>query len=425
MQNSPIQVILLAIFLLPAISALASYMVEGLSSQTKTYFSREFVWTFASVSFLVFSTWQAKLSKLTAHPLPRIDALLLLVLLFVSICVNQLAAPYPLIAFQRLLILVLMFAVGYASYLMCLNLQEKFTFSVLVALLFGAVLHIPFVIGLLYLQTGTEDIVWQNSIPGFRGVRPYGYVIEVGIAAGVGLLALSKSQFRGFKTLTFISVALLWMMLFWSGSRGALMALIVALIVVSVLFRHNAKGLWAHAVSSMILGAILSLFLWVPDSIFFGIENMFLRTYISDGTLDQVSSGRMELWKFSWQQIQIKPLFGYGLNQFVPLEFLAGFKVDYPQPHAHNSLLESLLSWGLVGTGIAIAIFVRAALAISRQIKTPNGGARLPAVLALSVLLLHSMISGTYFHIHSLFYIAIIFGICLAPNPAQNGNTNR
>jgi hypothetical protein len=78
-----------------------------------------------------------------------------------------------------------------------------------------------------------------------------------------------------------------------------------------------------------------------------------------------------------------------------------------------------------MGAALGATLAFRMWRKLFTRVRNAVDGTQVPALLALIALSAHSLISGTYYHVPSLFYIGLFAGICLAPNPAQNENTSR
>lgn len=351
-----------------------------------------------------------------------------------SVVLSRTVAENPSTADLHLLRLGLAFLLGVSAYYGMKNYQHRFSNTVYRALLVAAIGIIPMVLVFIYAQEESrsmgDSIAWY--LPGIGAVRLFGIIYEVAIAVCIGLLVTAKSKRR--QALLLGVVFLLWVTLFWSGSRGAFLSLLLSTALVSVFYRAQAAKIWLVFVVSGVAGALASLLLWVPEGPSFGLMNMLNSVAREDA--NAISAGRLERWLDVIILIQQQPLVGYGLNQFSNMwDYYVGSDiregVSGPLPlyflsyrHVHNIVLEALFSWGLIGGAGALILLLKAWLTAAKRIWVALPAHKLPAFYALNALLFHSNLTGIYIFAHSLFYMAIFFGICLAPNPAQNRNTN-
>jgi len=301
-------------------------------------------------------------------------------------------------------------------------MQRKYIRGIYKALIVGVLLHMPFVFLIIYLRQDSDTFLWRVNIPGWGGGRPYNYFVEVGVVVGIGMLVIRSTQEKLFNVFLLVAISLSWMMLFWGGGRGAIVGILGALVISSIVAPHFAKKIWIVAGVTCVVGAVLSLLIWTPDSPSFGLLNMLTRT--GSETLNRVSTGRIVMWLYAIESIKEHPFWGYGLEQFIFLQVPRISASANVHLHVHNLILEVILSWGLIGASVFAVLFTRLCVRVLTRVRPLVGREKLPAFLPLVALLGHGLFSGTYFHIHSLIYMAIFFGICLAPNPAQNENTN-
>lgn len=285
---------------------------------------------------------------------------------------------------------------------------NKFTTSMGWALFGGAILHAPFLIWVYALEGQNPDFKWLWSLPGYPGLRLYNHAVEAAIAAGVGLYFIRDRQNTRHQTLLIIGTVLLWTLLFWGGARGAFFALLTTFILIAAIVPHFLSGLWKFFLSTMVLGASLSLLLPVPQPAY-GILGRLNKSLASD-SLDAATSGRLTIWSESIDLFLERPLFGHGLVQYQRLvEKLAP---NTPE-HVHNILFEALLSFGLIGTLALIYLLGKILLTSARHLRTRQSDSDIPMFYVATTLLAHGFVSGTYFHMHSMIAIAISLGLLL------------
>ncbi len=360
--------------------------------------------------------------------LPRFDVIAILALVALGLALRQALVANRTLADIQLLRVLLALALGVAAFYGMRVYQARFSRPIYLALFIGVVALAPALVVFLYIQTPVlappSGFSWQ--VPGFGAVRLFGMALEAGIAVGIGLLVVGRKS--RFTLLVWVGVVALWAMLFWSGGRGAGVSLFGAAVVLSLLRPRYILRLWAVFLVSALLGAGFSFLIWTPDDGAFGIMNMAAKS--ARPGLDAISSSRLVRWQGAVALIADRPWFGHGLGQFsnlwpdfaaydlrressapLPIYFLAYRTV-------HNLVLEVFLAWGFVGGTVFFWVLGRGWLGALERVRMPGAEARIPAFLGLNALLLHSMLAGTYAVPHTLFYIALFFGICLAPKPA-------
>ncbi|MDM8006729.1 MAG: O-antigen ligase family protein [Phycisphaerae bacterium] len=183
--------------------------------------------------------------------------------------------------------------------------------------------------------------------------------LVLAMAIGMGFMATSFTFFRKGTLKKIIAVALLGLLfiaMVRTQSRmptvAAISAPVIALILVSK-SQHRFKylmiaivgGLVAYFAVRMVLSS--GLFLSAAEK-----ERVFSQGF--------EESGRLAFWKMGLQAFLRRPLHGYGANNF---EMIPGNPTGRS---AHNNVVSLAVDLGLVGLGLAAAIF----LALYRQVRS-------------------------------------------------------
>ncbi len=421
------------LMLLPVIIAFFDVALGG----NTPYSTRLIIWNQPwgyVAGIAIFLTWGAarqRGDKFVAVSPFDIGSIALLAAL--SLVLSRTIAANPQAADVHLLRLWLAVLLGISAYYGMKSYQHRFSQVIYRTLIAAALSIVPLVLFFIYFQGESRalgvSIAWY--LPGFGPVRLFGIFYEVAIVVCIGLVVTTKARL----TMALLGVALviLWVALFWSGGRGALLSLFLSLGLGSLFYRNKAAKMWLVFLGSGAIGASLSLLLWVPDGTSFGLMNLLQTAAREDA--NAFSAGRLERWMAVMSLIGEHPLYGYGLNQFanlwqgyIKMDEVAGvtgplsvYFLSYR--HVHNIVFEALLAWGAIGAGLFLVLLFKAWFKAAKRVWLGLPLEKLPAFLALNALLFHANFTGIYIFPHALFYLAIFFGICLAPNPAQNGNT--
>lgn len=142
-----------------------------------------------------------------------------------------------------------------------------------------------------------------------------------------------------------------------TGSRGALLATIVALSVVPWTMTQVRRGVRIAAVISMLGAAVLAV-RFVPAELFKRLSTT--SSEISEGTMN----GRLEIWKAGLEAVPARPLQGYGPAGW---QMVLKHKVGNKGPH--NTFLSILVDEGLIGLLLYLTIYV---LLLRRLLLLPN-----------------------------------------------------
>jgi len=293
---------------------------------------------------------------------------------------------------------------------------DKIIVSISWALFVAMLLHAPFWIWLFVIEGNNPEFDWLNRTPGYPSIRTYGYSVEASIAAGLGLYYLSD---RSNKVLLFslaLGTTFLWMLLFWSGGRGAFLALLASSTLVAFIAPKFISRIWKFFVATIAVGAGLSLLLPVPNSAYGLLRRADLDAIVNSGSMNELSSNRMSLWSDAYSIFLDKPLFGHGMLQY---SHITTDSTLTEHIQVHNILLEALISFGLVGTAAVIFLLGKIWVLAAIRLRRPDTQSTLPVFLIATTLLVHGLVSGTYYHIHSALIIAISLGLLLHDHGEQ------
>ncbi len=282
----------------------------------------------------------------------------------------------------------------------------------LIAIFASIVLVIPLIAFLFHYKI-PDYYWWPRFIPGFDYIRIYGFSLSARIAIGTGFLALPGFQKPMVKWVTFVCLCLLWTTLFWTSSRGGIVALIAVAPVMAVLIPAFRQTL-VYAVFALFIGAAASSQI-SGDTGTIGFFNTF--SEITDPrSLEGTGEGRMELWKAATDTIADRPLLGHGFAQTYVI-------VDLPRPkiHAHNIVVETLLAWGVIGTACAGFLVLWLWFKGFKRLRQADMVERIPAFYAINVLLLYAWVDGTYYYYQSLIPLAICTAVMVA-TPGRKRN---
>lgn len=219
---------------------------------------------------------------------------------------------------------------------------------------------------------------FKFDVYGYSNVRAVGYFTSAVIALSFGLLATRRPGPKRAAigmSCTLVATAVL----FWSGSRGGLVALMVGLaIVLAIAPRRSWRGV-AMFVLAGALGAALSTTMFKPTPQY-GIIDRVARDIDkvqdagnkgagADDMLRRVSSNRIEMWQWAIGKTLDSPWTGYG---YLPMPWMDEERFDYH--HTHNIVVEYWLGFGFPTGTLLITLGVIAwvaAIRATRRIATP------------------------------------------------------
>lgn len=286
--------------------------------------------------------------------------------------------------------------------------------------IFGSLLLAVPLVSFLYWIRIPSYIAWPEILPGFVFIRIYGFSLAAGIAVGTGLLVLRQFQERPQRRVVVLGLVMLWTALFWSGSRGGVVALLLGLPISAILVPMLRTAL-LPAGKAMILGAAISSLIPVPNQKF-GFFNIWFELTRPD-SLDDFGTGRIAMWKQAWGLIVERPWFGYGYAQHAYVADIADR--DFVHLHSHNMIIDALLAWGWVGTVCLGFLIIRAWKRGLAKTHRGDVAERTPAFLLVNVLLIYSMVDGVYFYYHALIPWAFGIAVLAANVTGETGSSKQ
>lgn len=235
---------------------------------------------------------------------------------------------------------------------------------------------------------------WSENLPGFGNLRRFGFYAAPAAAMCFGLVALTPRRWWLWGSVSAIAFALT----FWTGSRGAVWALLGGLFALAALFRAG-RSLRAAGVT---IGAALAGL--AIASAFPPIPSQPIGRF---GRLD--GNGREEIWAAAVEAIWARPWFGYGEGQaFHALNWPLWISADV-QFQPHNVVLQVLLAWGFVGAALlAFLGFMLGRVVVRQGQSDPK---LVPVLAAAIVLAAFSLIDGTLYNIHPTSVFAMGIGL--------------
>lgn len=297
---------------------------------------------------------------------------------------------------------------AYALYIL-LRVNAEYARHLIRLLAAGALLF--FAEFLLFRITLPEaGVGLQYEIPGFGNIRHLGHYAMV-IALLPMTLALRVERTPGPpQTDRLLAAAALtagWCLVFWTGGRGPLLAILLGSVVLARDMRApSVRPYLAWLTGTAALGYALAALLSVPG---LGVGRFGARLF---GSLDSValySSGRLPVWVDALAASVKSPLFGLGPDGYL---FLPQAGESFMHPHAFP--LQSALEWGVPGAAFAAALIVLFAL---RNVQMSAGA--VPAAWALLSLLALSLIDGTLYFPYPLMFAAACAAVIAAGNAAK------
>lgn len=280
-----------------------------------------------------------------------------------------------------------------------------------------------FAVFILYwhLLPDPAEHAWQNGTPGFTNIRHLGYYVSACLPLALAAYAYraqasTPSNHAWQSTLCVLAMTNSWFFIFWAGGRGPLAALLAGLLII-ILIGHQRRALASRAslllIGTAIPGLALAAQYAVPG---YGIGRI-LHTIQEAESLGDLSPGRMEIWRQTFEAIKANPYLGHGPDSFL---FQTG-ELNRAFLHPHSFPLQAALDGGIPNTIICLVLGGGFLFWVLRRKPIPalnQAASRDLRDLGLTWMLVSlaafSAIDGTLYHSHPSMLIAIAAGILAA-----------
>jgi len=331
-----------------------------------------------------------------------------------------------------------------AGYLMLRYLNSRRRLSALITVILGvSVASAAFGIlrqGLQRRQSGfvLPYLLLDSGYGQFINRNHFGFLAEMALGLGLGLIV--ARGIRRERVLTYAAILIvIWTALVLSGSRGALLAMIVQLVLTFLIFVRGRtktesdasksfhRRVW-HGARSVVTQAALAIALIVIVIIgVIWIAGDPLVTHLRDASSElqtgqsetHLGTRRRDIWRDTWSLVKANPIAGVGLGGYwtaIPQYHDASGK-ETPQ-QAHNDYLELLASGGIIGFSIGLWFVVMLIKQVRRAIGSADplyAAASWGALIALAGIAIHSLFDfGLHKTINSLIFVWLIAIIVVA-----------
>ncbi len=179
-------------------------------------------------------------------------------------------------------------------------------------------------------------------------------------------------------------------------SRGSWVAAAVVLVVLAATRRDRATVATVAGLGTVALALLVVVVVAGGGS-----------TDRLTGVLSPATAARMELWGASWQAFVAHPVLGVGMDRLP--EWMT--EVRQPYVHAHNLVLQSLSTTGVVGALIYLTYWAGAGL---RAFGLPGLESRLLVGLPLLALFVHAQIDSLSYFLVFEVVVATLLGVAAA-----------
>jgi O-antigen ligase len=294
------------------------------------------------------------------------------------------------------------YAIFFAAALTFLDSSKRIKRVAVTIVIFGTIMAFFAIIQRLANVEDLYGIRPMNQAVGFGSFvnqHHFAALMEMILALTVGIVTTANVK-KEQKFLLIFSIVLMTIAVFFTGSRGGMLALVgIAGFVVFAKFKLNStdgQSITNNKIMPLAIGTIAIIFLIVFATFFLGGDASLIRGVgLSEMTQADFSSGRLDFWKIALQVFVHNPIFGAGLDSFAVVmsrydQWNGTFRIE----QAHNDYLQVLAEAGILGLVCVFGfIYLLFKKGIS-NIKTSNdrfiGGVALGALAGCLGIFIHS-----------------------------------
>lgn len=337
------------------------------------------------------------------QPLTKFQRLLVLVLSIYVVSVSTFSEAPSAVMFAPAWVVHILFFVALLSYFRAAG--PKVATQLWNTLGVAGLIHVS---AFLWAWMIWPDAILEGRLPVFDNIRHLGYLAAP--AAAVTALAFVARTERALLSLTFFAASLFY--LFYTGSRGGVVALAGGIVLMSVFVKGAAIPVLPTrvamiAVTTLAVVLVSELLPALPWKTIFGRGADAL-----EQTGDELLSGRWKLWMHVVEAVRENWVFGYGPAIMAQISEFHGA----PMRHPHNFGLQLLLHWGFAGSLLFAALGVSFAPVLLRSLRSVPCVMMLP-LAALTTMLLHALVDGgLYYPFSAAIAIVALGALCSRPS---------
>ncbi|MGZ8257573.1 MAG: O-antigen ligase family protein [Methylotenera sp.] len=201
---------------------------------------------------------------------------------------------------------------------------------------------VSFYVGYITATIFNTPVKWPAPLTGFSSIRSFNqYQLWT---LGLITLPLLAFDFKSTYTRRWLHLGLVcwWVLLFYSASRGALLAWFFGILITAVIYRKSA---WPF-IRLQLIHITAGFFSY--EILFQLIPRLRGSALVTGTIMRDTTSDRIELWNNSINLIQDHPIFGVGAMHFA--------WYSQTSAHPHNSVLQVMAEWGLPAALLILAM---------------------------------------------------------------------
>lgn len=264
---------------------------------------------------------------------------------------------------------------------------------------------VAFYVGYISAIISHFPLKWPKPITGFSGMRSFNQY-QLWSLGLLSLPLLTSNLNTKLRYGLYIALTLWWVLLFYSTSRGVLLAWLIGVISIAAIYQKSA---WPFLRSQLVSFATGGCFYFI----LFKLAPVLNGSSIVTGTLLREStSDRLDLWHLASLLIKSSPALGVG-----PMHYAWNSSIS---AHPHNSVLQIASEFGIPSTLIIITIITYAFRCWIKKfnlekVKANNTDIQLAIILLFTLITnaAYSLVDGVIVMPMSQVMMFIVIGIAL------------
>ena len=220
--------------------------------------------------------------------------------------------------------------------------KQTFVRQMTIALWASILLYmLSFYTGYITASVFKTPLQWPFPFTGFSNIRSFNqYQLWT-----LGLICLPLLAFnlkRNIRIILHVALIAWWVLLFYSASRGVLVAWLASMLLIAVIYKKTAWPFLRLQLINITLGfgSYYLLFKVIPVALGFNL--------VTSAIMRETTYDRIGLWQKALALIYESPIFGVGPMHYAWYNSSNG--------HPHNSLLQLAAEWGLPALFIILSI---------------------------------------------------------------------
>lgn len=263
---------------------------------------------------------------------------------------SSLLATEPRAALLEVSLYCLLFIAGILVASQYQHAPRRFNVVIITSITVAAMAYLTLVlagIAAAWLETGTLD---QRSLFGnFSHIRFFSQFQSWTLPLIVLPLLMFNRLSRAWQALLLFIAGGWWMLAFASGTRGTLLGLAVACVLIAVIYGKHARRWFGWQSAALSLGLVMYtlLFIVLP-----GLSSTDSSSVIQESIGREMthSTGRIHLWLRALELVARHPWVGVG-----PMHYNCDLLPNYPA-HPHNTMLQLGAEWGLPAAILLVCV---------------------------------------------------------------------